>query len=149
MLNSRPSLNPFLFRFCFIFLFRGGRLVPIALTRLGFSQAVHREASKDHDLIKPSLISVVVSLVVAVVFSVPIIGVALTIGDGTLGRALLFAFGALLIFAQYIVSYLFAGMTVYLIYGRPGRGRGRRTDGQSLGDGVAGNGTSWTWRTWP
>ncbi|MBI3361170.1 MAG: hypothetical protein HY023_08670, partial [Chloroflexi bacterium] len=82
-------------------------------------------ATKDRDLIKPSLISVGVSIAVAVVGSLPIIAAALLFGNSTFGEAALFVLGALLIFAQFVVSYIFAGMTVYLIYGYLAEGDGR------------------------
>jgi hypothetical protein len=91
----------------------------------GFLKQSVEMATKDRDLIKPSLMSVVASLVVAILFGAPLVAVAFVSGESVIGRVVLFVFGAVLIFAQYIVSYIFAGMTVYLIYGYLAEGDGR------------------------
>jgi hypothetical protein len=49
----------------------------------------------------------------------------LLFGESPWGRALGFAFGAVLVFAQYTVSYIFSAMTIYLIYGYLAEGDGR------------------------
>jgi len=83
-------------------------------------------AFKDKDLIKPSLYAMIVGLIVTLIGIVPMIGAVLVIGDsGLFGRVILVVLGALLVFAHYVVSYLFSGMTVYLIYGFLAEGDGR------------------------
>jgi len=83
-------------------------------------------AFKDKDLLKPSLFSLVVSGIVTLIGIVPIIGSALILGtDSTVGQVVMFIFTALLIFAQFIVSYIFSAMTVYLIFGYLSEGDGR------------------------
>jgi hypothetical protein len=83
-------------------------------------------AAKDRDLIKPSIISFFANAIVGVVFAIPIIGAAILLGGESLvGRGVLFVLGAITLFAQYTVSYVFSGMTVYLIYGYLSEGDGR------------------------
>jgi len=82
-------------------------------------------AGKDRGLLKPSFISLVVSTVVGVIGAVPLILVAV-IGSGSdFTQYILYGLGALLIFAQYAVAYVFSGMTAYLIYGLLAEGDGR------------------------
>jgi hypothetical protein len=55
--------------------------------------------------------------VVGVVFAIPIIIMALVLGtDSNLGRIVLAVLGGIMLFVQYTVTYIFSGMTVYLIY---------------------------------
>ncbi len=83
-------------------------------------------ALKDKDLIQPSIFAVIVGFVVSVVGIIPLIGTAILFGDsGFIGRALIFFVGAVLVFVQYVVTYIFSGMTVYLIYGYLAEGDGR------------------------
>jgi len=82
-------------------------------------------AFKDRDLIKPSIYSLFVGFIVSVIFLVPMIGSALLFGDrGVVGQALIFIFGAVLVFAQYSVGYIFSAMTIYLVYGYLAEGDG-------------------------
>jgi hypothetical protein len=82
-------------------------------------------AFKDKDLIKPSIFALIAGSIVSVIGVVPIIGVAILFGDSQFGNILYFVFGAILIFSQFIVSYIFSGMTAYLIYGYLAEGDGR------------------------
>jgi hypothetical protein len=92
----------------------------------GFLKQAVEMAGKDRDLIKPSVYSLFVSAIVGVVFSIPIIIAAVILGgEGFFGQAVLFVLGAIMLFAQYTVSYIFSGMTVYLIYGYLSEGDGR------------------------
>ncbi len=91
----------------------------------GFLRQAITLAGKDRDLLKPSFISLVVSTVVGVIGAVPLILVAV-IGSGSdFTQYILYGLGALLIFAQYAVAYVFSGMTAYLIYGLLAEGDGR------------------------
>jgi hypothetical protein len=82
-------------------------------------------AFKDRDLIKPSIYSLVVGFIVSVIFLIPMIGTAVLLGDrGIVGQVIIFLFGALLIFAQYSVGYIFSAMTIYLVYGYLAEGDG-------------------------
>jgi hypothetical protein len=83
-------------------------------------------AFKDKDLIKPSIYAIIVGLIVTLIGIIPMAGSVLLFGDsGLLGRAIVVIIGALLIFVHYVVSYIFSGMTVYLIYGYLAEGDGR------------------------
>ena len=82
-------------------------------------------ALKDHDLIKPSVYSLFVGFIVSIFFLIPMIGSAFIFGDqSVVGRVLMFVFGALLIFSQYSVGYIFSAMTIYLVYGYLAEGDG-------------------------
>jgi hypothetical protein len=83
-------------------------------------------AFKDKDLIKPSIYAMIAGFIVSIIGIIPLIGVALIFGEsGLLGRGLMAVVGALLVFVHYVVSYVFSGMTVYLIYGYLAEGDGR------------------------
>lgn len=82
-------------------------------------------AFKDKDLIKPSIYALVVGGFISVLGIIPIIGVAMVTGGSDFGNIVLFVMGALLVFVQFIVSYVFSAMTVYLIYGYLSEGDGR------------------------
>lgn len=82
-------------------------------------------AFKDRDLIKPSIYSLFVGLLVSLIFLIPIIGSTFLVGtDNITGQVLIFVFGAILIFAQYAVGYIFSAMTIYLVYGYLAEGDG-------------------------
>jgi hypothetical protein len=81
-----------------------------------FKQAIDM-ARKDGDLIKPSIYSFFANAVVGVIFAIPIIVAAVLVGDSNgIGRIVLIVLGGVMLFAQYTVTYIFSGMTVYLIY---------------------------------
>jgi hypothetical protein len=83
-------------------------------------------AFKDKDLIKPSIYAIIVGLVVTIVGLIPLVGAVIVFGEsGLVGRVVTIAIGAALIFVHYVVSYVFSGMTVYLIYGYLAEGDGR------------------------
>jgi hypothetical protein len=90
-----------------------------------FLKQAWQMAFKDRDLIKPSIYSLFVGFFVSVIFLIPIIGSAFLFGDQSLvGRVVMFVFGALLVFAQYSVGYIFSAMTIYLVYGFLAEGDG-------------------------
>jgi hypothetical protein len=90
-----------------------------------FLREAWQMAFKDKDLIKPSIYSLIVGLIVSVIFLIPMIGSAFIFGDNSLvGRVLIFVFGALLVFVQYSVGYIFSAMTIYLVYGFLAEGDG-------------------------
>jgi len=92
----------------------------------GFLKQAVSMVSQDGDLIKPSIYSFFVSAIVGVVFAIPLAVAALALGgENIVGRTVLFLLGAIMLFAQYTVSYIFSGMTVYLIYGFLSEGDGR------------------------
>jgi hypothetical protein len=90
-----------------------------------FVKQAWRMALDDRDLLKPSVYALLAGFAVSLVFIIPMAIVGLALGDFGFGQALLFVLGTLLVFAQYMVGYLFSGMTVYLIYGYLSEGDGR------------------------
>ncbi len=91
----------------------------------GFLKQAWQMAFADKDLIKPSIISLVVGFVVTVFGILPIIAAGALMGDSIPGRVIIFLLGLVLVFVQYVVSYVFSAMTVYLIYGYLAEGDGR------------------------
>ncbi len=99
-----------------------------SLTRgWSFLQEAWQMAFKDNDLIKPSLYSMIVGLIITIIGIVPLIAAAFLFGGDSslIGQIAMVIIGAILIFVHYVVSYIFSGMTVYLIYGYLAEGDGR------------------------
>ena len=91
-----------------------------------FLQQAWSMAFKDKDLIKPSIYALIVGSIVSIIGAIPIIITALVFGDsGRIGQLLLAVMGAILVFVNFVVSYVFSGMTVYLIYEYLTTGNGR------------------------
>jgi membrane-anchored glycerophosphoryl diester phosphodiesterase (GDPDase) len=82
-------------------------------------------AFKDKDLIKPSIYALVVGIIVSVIGIIPVVGAYLLFGDSGFGQVLTFLLAALLVFVHFVVSYIFSGMTAYLIFGYLSEGDGR------------------------
>jgi len=83
-------------------------------------------ALADKDLIKPSIYSLFVGFVVSLIGVIPIALAVLIFGTkGLIAQSILGLFGALLVFVQYAVTYIFSAMTVSLIYGYLSEGDGR------------------------
>lgn len=82
-------------------------------------------AFADRDLIKPTLMALVVGFFVTLIGGVPVIMTFLAFGDSTVGRVLGSVLGALLVFVQFVVTYIFSAMTIYLVYGYLSEGDGR------------------------
>ncbi len=80
---------------------------------------------KDKDLIKPSLYALMIGLVVSTLSIIPIAGSYLLLGDSTFGQVLTFILGGLMVFVNFVITYVFSGMTAYLIYGYLAEGDGR------------------------
>ncbi|HRQ24671.1 MAG TPA: hypothetical protein PLF42_14690, partial [Anaerolineales bacterium] len=78
---------------------------------------------KDRDLIKPSIYALVVGMVVSVIGIVPIVIAALLFGEAA--NIIIAVLGAILVFVQFVITYVFSGMTIYLIYGYLSEGDGR------------------------
>ena len=97
-----------------------------------FLKQAWQMAFKDKDLLKPSLYALVVGAVVSVIGIIPIVGVALIMGESEVGNIVLFVMGAILIFVQFIVSYIFSAMTVYLIYQYLTEGDGKMSDAWAI-----------------
>ena len=82
-------------------------------------------AFKDKDLLKPSIYALIVGMIVSVIGIIPIVGAAFLLGDSSVGRIIMGVMGAIMIFVQFVVTYVFSAMTVYLIYGYLAEGDGR------------------------
>ncbi len=93
----------------------------------GFLKQAVSMAVKDRDLIKPSIMAFFANAAVGIVFAIPMVAAAVLLGgnDNGVGRVVLAGLGVIMLFVQYTVSYIFSGMTVYLIYGFLSEGDGR------------------------
>ncbi len=89
-------------------------------------------AFKDKDLLKPTLYSLAVSGVVAVVGIVPIIIVAVALGDSQYAQIILAVLAGILMFVQFIVSYVFSAMTIHLIYSYITEGDGKMSEAWAI-----------------
>jgi hypothetical protein len=98
-----------------------------------FLQQAWSMAFKDKDLIKPSIYALIVGSIVSLIGAIPIIITAVLFGDsGRIGQFLLAVMGAILVFVNFVVSYVFSGMTVYLIYEYLTKGDGRMSTAWSI-----------------
>lgn len=98
-----------------------------------FLQQAWQMAFKDRDLIKPSIYALIVGSIVSVIGSIPIILVAFLLGDtGRVGQILLAVMGAFLVFINFVITYVFSGMTAYLIYEYLTQGNGRMSTAWSI-----------------
>jgi len=87
-------------------------------------------AVKDRDLIKPSIYSYFANAIVGFIFAIPLFAAIFVFNvlggeDNAIGQGIVGLLGAIMLFAQYTVSYIFSGMTVYLIYGYLSEGDGQ------------------------
>lgn len=82
-------------------------------------------AFKDRDLLKPSIYALIAGMIVSVIGVVPIAIVAVLFGGSQFGNIVMAVFGAILVFVQFVVTYVFSGMTAYLIFGYLSEGDGR------------------------
>ena len=82
-------------------------------------------AFKDKDLLKPSVYALIVGMIVSIIGIIPIAGAAFLIGNSQFGNIILFVLGGFLVFIQFMVTYIFSGMTAYLIFGYLSEGDGR------------------------
>ena len=82
-------------------------------------------AFKDKDLLKPSVYALIVGMIVSVIGIIPLAVGYFILGSEGVGGFVMFILGGILVFAQFVVAYVFSGMTVYLIYGYLTEGDGR------------------------
>lgn len=82
-------------------------------------------AFKDKDLLKPSIYALVVGMIVSVIGIVPIAIAGFVFGGSQIGNVLMAVMGGFMIFVQFVVTYIFSGMTSYLIFGYLSEGDGR------------------------
>jgi hypothetical protein len=98
-----------------------------------FLQQAWQMAFKDKDLIKPSIYALIVGTLISVIGAIPIILVAIFLGEaGRFGQFVLAIMGAFLVFLNFVVSYIFSGMTVYLIYEYLTQGDGKMSTAWSV-----------------
>ncbi len=89
-------------------------------------------AFKDKDLLKPSVYALIVGMIVSVIGIIPIIIVAITFGENVIGRYIMGGLGAILMFAQFVVTYVFSAMTIHLIYGYLTKGDGHMSEAWAI-----------------
>jgi hypothetical protein len=82
-------------------------------------------AFKDKDLLKPSIYALIVGMIVSVIGIIPIVGAAFLFSGSQIGNIVMGVMGAIMIFVQFVVTYVFSGMTAYLIFGYLSEGDGR------------------------
>ncbi len=97
-----------------------------SLTRgFDFLKQSWQMAFSDKDLIKPSIYALLAGLIVTLIGSIPVILAFVVFGDSGIGKAIGYVLGAILVFVQYTVTYIFSAMTIYLIFGYLSEGDGR------------------------
>lgn len=82
-------------------------------------------AFKDKDLLKPSVYALFIGMIVSVMGIIPIAAAAFLLGSSRFGNVILIMMGGFLVFVQFMVTYVFSGMTAYLIFGYLSEGDGR------------------------
>jgi hypothetical protein len=98
-----------------------------------FLQQAWQMAFQDKDLIKPSIYALIIGSIVSVIGSIPIIVAAFFLGDaGRVGQFILAVMGGLLVFINFVITYVFSGMTVYLIYEYLTKGDGKMSTAWSI-----------------
>ena len=82
-------------------------------------------AFKDKDLLKPSIYALVAGMIVSVIGIVPIAIAGFALGGSQFGNIIMALMGGFMVFIQFVVTYIFSGMTAYLIFGYLSKGDGR------------------------
>jgi hypothetical protein len=90
-----------------------------------FLKQAWQMAFKDRDLLKPSIYALVAGMIVSVIGIIPIAVVAVLFGGSQFGNIVMGVMGAIMVFVQFVVTYVFSGMTAYLIFGYLSEGDGR------------------------
>lgn len=91
----------------------------------GFVGQALAMARQDGDLLKPSFYGLGVGLVASALGAIPIILAAILLGESDAGNVVLGLLGALLVFVQYVIAYIFSAMTASLVYDYLTTGDGR------------------------
>jgi hypothetical protein len=91
----------------------------------GFFKQAWGMAFKDRDLLKPTIYALIVGFFVSLIGLVPIVGAAILFGGTQFGDIVIFVLGMILVFIQYVVTYIFSAMTIHLISGHLSDGDGR------------------------
>jgi membrane-anchored glycerophosphoryl diester phosphodiesterase (GDPDase) len=82
-------------------------------------------AFKDRDLLKPSIYALVVGMIVSVIGIIPIAIAGLIFGGSQIGNIVMAVLGGIMVFIQFVITYVFSGMTAYLIFEFLSEGDGR------------------------
>ena len=82
-------------------------------------------AMADKDLIKPSIYALFAGFIITVIALIPIGLVSFLLHNSQIGQYVIYIMGAIMIFIQYMVGYIFSAMTVYLIFGYLAEGDGK------------------------
>ena len=85
-------------------------------------------AFKDKDLLKPSIYALIVGMIISVIGIIPILIVAFAFGGSQIGNIIMGILSAILMFIQFVVTYVFSAMTIHLIYGYLTKGDGRMSE---------------------
>ncbi len=91
----------------------------------GFLKQAAGMAAKDPDLLKPSIYSLIVGSIATVILAAPTLLVTFLVGEGDFGKIILAVMSFVTFFIQFTISYIFAGMTVRLVYDYLTQGDGR------------------------
>lgn len=91
----------------------------------GFLKQAWQIAMADKDLLKPSIYALITGIIITIILVIPIGVVSFLLQNSKGGQYVIYVLGAILIFIQYMVGYIFSAMTVYLIYGYLAEGDGR------------------------
>jgi hypothetical protein len=91
----------------------------------GFLKQAWHMAMADKDLLKPSIYALFAGIFVTIILVIPIGVITFLLQDFKAGQYIIYVLGAILIFIQYMVGYIFSAMTVYLIYGYLAEGDGK------------------------
>ncbi len=89
-------------------------------------------AFKDKDLLKPSVYALVVGMIISLIGIIPIIITAVMLGNSQIGQIVIGILGVLLMFVQFVTTYVFSAMTIHLIYGYLTKGDGRMSDAWTI-----------------
>jgi hypothetical protein len=91
-----------------------------------FLKQAWQMAIADKDLIKPSIYALFVGFIISLIGILPMIALFFIFGgEGLFSQIALALGGAVMVFIQYLATYIFMAMTIYLIYGYLSEGDGR------------------------
>ncbi|MFN3492170.1 MAG: DUF6159 family protein, partial [Anaerolineales bacterium] len=89
-------------------------------------------AFKDKDLLKPSIYALIVGGIVSIIGIIPIIISAFLFIDTQFGNIIIGILGAILMFVQFVITYVFSGMTIRLIYDYLTKGDGNMSEAWAI-----------------
>jgi hypothetical protein len=91
----------------------------------GFLSQAAGMAAKDPDLLKPSIYALIVGSIAAVILAAPTLMLTLLLQDSKIGEIILVVLAFITFFIEYTITYIFAGMTIRLVYDYLTQGDGR------------------------